>query len=172
MTIENNASLTKIDTSNLSFNLSPRIKELMEADLNIDSGLMTMMFLPTEVQPDSVLSFVSVVQEQEYWQICLLEVFEVNADSTGVEELGCVEFNLPVNDDEGNDISDEERELVQKWQDYFIKQLDKHGGLLPNSNFTSEHLKLIRQANSLYAELVCEQLPELVESDLPTCDAV
>lgn len=84
-------------------------------------------------------------------------------DLNSSKQLGYLDFN-GVDWDELPDALSRE-ELIEKWQTDFINQLDRYSGLVPNTNFTLEHFDLVEQANSFYAELLEEQLPNLVKSD-------
>jgi len=155
-----NSDFTNIDTSNLDFTLSQRIKGVIECDLNPESELMIIMFLPPEIESQALLSFITISKPEQVWQIKVIEVFEILDDLNSLNRLGYLDFD-GLDWDELT-IGHSREELLEKWQTDFANQLDRYSGLVPNTNFTLEHFDLIEQANSFYAELIEEQLPELV----------
>ncbi|TYK66013.1 hypothetical protein [Colwellia echini] len=163
MTDKNIEIALNLDTSNLGFNLSPRVKELLEADVIPESELLIAMFMAPVIEPKALLSFVTLEINDIAWQISALEVYEVQGSNKDVERLGYIELVHAGWDELKEGLSRDK--LIQQWQDDIIYQLDKHGKLIPSSYFTQEHLELIKQANVCYATQLEEQLLELVRQN-------
>ena len=96
--------------------------------------------------------------------IKVIEIFEILDDLNSLNLLGYLDFGRLDWDELEEGVIREQ--LIEKWQADFVNQLDRYTGLVPKSNFTLAHFDLIEQANSFYADLIEDQLPELIKERL------
>ncbi|MDO6447152.1 hypothetical protein Q4493_15380 [Colwellia sp. 1_MG-2023] len=160
MTIKNTITTKTIDTSNLGFQLAQPIKKVFEDETDAENDSLIQIFIPPIIKPKSFMSFVTVERKAKVWQLVALEVYEVLGDRKTVGELGYLRFANSDWDELKSGLS--KNRLIQMWQTDFVNQLERHGGVMPNSNFTREHIALISQANTFYAQLVEEKLSVLI----------